>query len=103
MNTVAKMMPEAAKMIFTSCAISQSPNQPSAPNNSTKINPEITGDTENGRSIKVVNRLLPLNSKRVIAQAAATPNTVFNGTVTAAVNKVNLIAASVSGSDNAAQ
>jgi len=40
----------------------------SAPNNRTKINPEITGDTENGRSIKVVNKLLPLNSKRVIAR-----------------------------------
>jgi hypothetical protein len=77
-------------------------NQPCAPNNRTKINPEITGDTENGRSINVVNRLLPLNSKRVIAQAAATPNTVFNGTVTNAVNKVSLIADSVSASDNAA-
>ena len=96
-------MPGVAKMILISCSISQLPNQPSAPNNKTNIKPEITGETENGKSIKVVNRLLPLKSKRVTAQAAARPKIVFNGTVTNAVNSVSLRAAKVSGSDKAAQ
>ncbi len=60
--------------------------------------PEMTGDTENGRSINVISRLLPWNSNLVIAQAAATPKTRLSGTAIAAVSKVNSIAASASGS-----
>ena len=33
-------------MIFTSCSMSQAPNSPCAPNSSTKIIPDTTGDTE---------------------------------------------------------
>ncbi len=34
------------------------PNQPCAPNSSTKIRPAITGETENGRSISVISKRL---------------------------------------------
>ena len=52
-------MPGTAKMIWTSWAASHGPNQPCAPNSSTKTRPEITGDTENGRSIRVTSKFLP--------------------------------------------
>ena len=52
-------MPGTAKMIFTSCSLSHGPNQPRAPNNNTKIKPEITGETLNGKSTTVISRLLP--------------------------------------------
>ena len=71
---VASTMPGTAKMILMSCAASHGPNKPCAPNSSTKIRPEITGETENGRSISVISRRLPRNSNFAIAHAAATPN-----------------------------
>src|SRR6185437_15881277 len=58
--------------------------------------PEITGDTENGRSIRVVKDALPLNSNLATAQAAATPKTRLSGTAMAATSSVSLIAATPS-------
>src|SRR5690606_25609364 len=54
-NTVASTMPGTAKIILMSFSTSQLPNQPLAPNTSTYIRPTMTGDTEKGRSIKVIN------------------------------------------------
>src|SRR6266550_8255244 len=62
----------------------------------------MTGDTENGRSINVINTLLPRKSNFAIAQAAATPNNRFAGTAIAAASSVSRIAASASGSTIAA-
>ena len=58
-KVVASTMPGTAKMILMSCSSSQGPNQPCAPNSSTKIMPEITGETANGRSIRVIRTFLP--------------------------------------------
>ena len=58
-KVVASTMPGTAKMILMSCSTSQAPNQPWAPKSSTKIMPEITGETANGRSIRVISRFLP--------------------------------------------
>ena len=41
------------------------------------MRPETTGDTENGRSIRVIRKVLPRNSNLAIAQAAASPKTRF--------------------------
>src|SRR5690606_6407873 len=102
-NTVASTMPGTAKMILMSCSTNHGPNQPLTPNTSTYIRPTMTGDTENGKSIRVVSRCLPRNSNLAIAQAAATPNTRFSGTEITAVSKVSLIAERASGSDKACQ
>ena len=59
--------------------------------------PEMTGETANGKSIRVVSRFLPRNSKRVIAHDAASPKTRLSGTAIAAVNSVSLIALRASG------
>src|SRR5580704_6169440 len=48
--------------------------------------PAMTGDTANGRSISVINVLLPRNSNLAIAHAAATPNTRLHGTAMAATD-----------------
>ncbi len=98
MNMVASTMPGTAKMIFTPCSMSHGPNTPCAPKSKTKISPEITGDTAKGRSISVTRRFLPGNSKRAIAQAAATPKTAFAGTEIPATIRVSLIACSATGS-----
>ena len=60
--------------------------------------PEITGETASGRSMSVIRKLLPRNSNFAMAQAAASPNSVFSGTTTAAAVSVRRIAAPVSGS-----
>src|SRR6266702_1533236 len=65
--------------------------------------PAITGETEKGRSINVINRLLPRNSNLVIVHAAATPKTRLIGTAMAAVSKVSSIAERASGSATASQ
>ena len=95
-KSVANTIPGTAKIIFISFTISQCPSQPCAPNINTKIKPEITGDTEKGKSINVIKKSFPRKSKRVIAHAAATPKMVFSGTVINAVNNVKRIAASIS-------
>ena len=101
-KTVASTSPGRAKTIFTSCACSQWPNQPFAPNSRTNTSPEITGETENGRSTIVSRRPRPGNWNLAMHQEAASPNTVFSGTAIAATRSVSLMALSASGSFNAA-
>ena len=64
-----------------------------APNSNTKMSPETTGDTENGRSISVVSRLLPGKANLAMAQLGGHPeDQVFSGTLIAATSSVSLIA-----------
>ena len=98
-KVVARMMPGTAKMMWMSCASSQGPRMPRAPSSSTNTRPEITGDTENGRSISVISALLPGKRYFEISHEAVTPKTTFSGTETSAVNTVSRIAARVSGSE----
>src|SRR6195256_239257 len=100
---VASAMPGTANKTGMSWAISQGPKKPCAPNNSTKTRPEITGLTENGRSISVIRKVFPVKSNLAIAQAAATPNTRLRLTEIAATSSVSLIAESASGSVSAAK
>ncbi len=79
-------------MMWMSCAWSQGPKIPWAPNSSTRIMPEITGETASGRSIRVIRMFLPRKSNLVIAQDAAIPNVVLSGTAMDAVNNVNSMA-----------
>ena len=58
--------------------------------------PAMTGDTANGRSISVINRLRPGKRNFAMAQPAATPNTRFAGTEMLAASRVSLTAASAS-------
>ena len=58
-NSVASTMPGTAKMIWMSCSCSHGPNQPCAPNSSTKTRPAMTGETANGRSISVISGSCP--------------------------------------------
>ena len=102
-NTVASTMPGSANTIFRSCASSHGPNQPCVPNMSTNTSPATTGDTENGRSIKVISACLPRKRNFAIAQAAAIPNTMFKGTAIAAASTVRRNAAKASASVIAAR
>src|SRR5450432_2730790 len=102
-KVVAMTMPGTAKMIFMSCSLSHGPNQPWAPNKSTKMSPEMTGETLNGRSTKVINTLLPQKSYLETSQAAAMPNTTLSGTEMPAVTKVKRMASSVSSWASAAK
>ena len=63
----------------------------------------MTGETEKGRSMKVIRICLPRKSNFAIAHAAATPKTRFAGTAIAAASTVSRIAASASGSTSAAK
>ncbi len=65
--------------------------------------PEITGETANGRSIRVIRRFLPGNSNLEMHQAAATPKTRLSGTAMDAVSSVSLAALRASGSLIASQ
>ena len=65
--------------------------------------PDTTGDTEKGRSISVIKKLLPQNSYFATAQAAMTPNTRFSGTAIAATVSVSWMAASDCRSSNEAR
>jgi len=67
-----------------------------------KIRPEMTGDTEKGRSIRVMRAFLPRNRNLVIAHAAQTPKMVLRGTAISAVVSVRRSAARASGSRSAA-
>ena len=84
-------------MIWMSAAASTGPNQPCAPNSRTQTRPEITGETENGRSIRVVSRPRPGKSNRPMHQAAAMPQTAFSGTLIAATIRVSQIELRASG------
>ena len=55
---VARTMPGTANSTWMSCACSHGPQRPCAPNSSTNTKPEITGLTENGRSISVIRKRL---------------------------------------------
>src|SRR3977135_3350788 len=98
---VASAMPGTANSTWMSCACSHGPQYPCAPNSSTKTRPEITGLTENGRSISEIRNVLPGNSNLVIAQAAVTPNTRLRLTEIAATASVSRMADSASGSVSA--
>ena len=65
--------------------------------------PEITGDTANGRSIRVISRFRPGNANLEMHQAAATPNTRLIGTAIEATRRVSRAALSASGSRMACQ
>ena len=86
-------MPGTAKIICIFAAWRMSPNQPCSPKSSTKIRPDITGETVKGKSISVVRTFLPTNSNLAIAQDAATPNSMLSGTAIAAVISVSWMAA----------
>ncbi len=67
------------------------------------MRPAMTGDTVNGRSMKVVRRLLPVKSNLAMHHAAVTPKTVLSTIDATAVISVRRIAASASGSVMAAK
>src|SRR6202048_2951308 len=98
---VASAMPGTANSTWTLWLCSHGPQYPCAPNSSTKTRPEITGLTENGKSISEIRKVLPRKSNLAIAQAATTPNTRLRPTEIAATLSVSLIADSASGSDSA--
>src|SRR3978361_2192847 len=83
------------------CACSHGPQNPWAPNSSTNTSPEITGETENGRSTSEIRKVLPRKSNLAMAQAATKPNTRLRPTEIAATISVTLMADSASGSDSA--
>src|SRR3954470_11127485 len=89
---VASAMPGTANSTWMSCACKKEPKNPCAPNSSTKTSPDITGLTENGRSISEISMVLPGNSNLVIAQAAITPKIKLRLTETAATASVRRIA-----------
>src|ERR1700704_1782888 len=98
---VASAMPGTANNTWILWLCSHGPQYPCAPNSSTKTRPEITGLTENGRSISEIRKVLPRKSNLAIAQAATTPNTRLRPTEITATHNVSLIADSASGSDSA--
>src|SRR5262245_22430349 len=102
-KVVASTMPGTAKMTLMSCSESQLPNSPCLPNSSTKISPEITGETENGRSIRARSSVRPRKRKCAISHEAASPNATLQGTAIPAVSSVSLMALLVSPSEIAAQ
>ena len=67
------------------------------------MRPEITGETEKGRSISVFSMLLPTKSNLAMAQDAAKPKITLAGTAMAATSRVSLMAATASGSVMAAK
>jgi hypothetical protein len=71
--------------------VAQAPKMPPRPNSSTKMRPAITGEIENGRSIKVINSTRPLKRNLVIAQAAANPKRMLSGTTIAATMQLKRI------------
>ena len=92
-NIVASTMPGTAKMIWMPCAREPRPEAALRAEEQHVDRPETTGDTENGRSISVISRLLPRKSNLAIAQAAARPKTGLSGTAIAATSSVSRIAA----------
>src|SRR3977135_2147740 len=76
-KVVASAMPGTANSTCTLWLCSHGPQYPCAPNNSTNTRPEITGLTENGRSISEIRNVLPGDSNLVMAQAASTPKTTI--------------------------
>src|SRR5436305_7358803 len=93
-HSVASTRPGTAKIIWMLFESSHGPSQPRRPNSNTKINPDITGDTANGKSISVISRLLPRKWNLEIAHAAARPNTRLRGTQINATSNVTRMAES---------
>jgi hypothetical protein len=62
------------------------------------MSPATTGETANGRSMAEVSSVRPGKRKRTMAQAAASPKTMFRATATGATVKVSRIALQVSAS-----
>ena len=59
-NVVARTMPgHREDDLACRARASHGPSSPCAPNSSTKISPEMTGETLKGRSMSVMSRLLP--------------------------------------------
>jgi len=102
-NMVTSTMPGTAKITFTPWAPSHGPSRLSAPKSSTKIMPEMTGDTANGMSMNETSSRLPGKSQRVMAMAAAMPNSVLRGTEMATAISVRRMAFAVSESEMASQ
>src|ERR1700716_2793801 len=100
---VASAMPGTANSTWILWLCSHGPQYPCAPNSSTKTRPEITGLTENGRSISDIRKVLPRKSNLAIDQAATNPNTRLRPTEIAATHSVSLIADQASGSESAAK
>src|ERR1700722_8738228 len=98
-NMVASTMPGTANTTRMWWTRRYPPNQPCEPNSRMKMSPAMTGDTAKGRSMSVINALLPRNSNLAIAHAAATPNTRLKGTATAATRSVSLTADHAIGSE----
>src|SRR5690606_29860004 len=63
----------------------------------------MTGETEKGRSIRVMRKDFPLNSNFAIAHEATRPKTRLAGTEIAATKSVRRMEASASGSTSAAR
>src|SRR3546814_15988132 len=103
MKTVARTIPGTAKMICRSCCASLAPNHPCAPKSSTKIRPDTTGDTEKGKSMKVMSRLCPGKSNLAIDQEAARTKRQVNGTLMTATRRVSLRADTAMGLQTAAE
>ena len=100
---VARTSPGRAKTILISWALSHGPSHDWRPKQRMKIRPEITGEIEKGRSIKVMRRFLPGKRNFAIAHAATTPKTRLSGTLIAATSRVSLMADKASGSRIAAK
>ncbi len=66
------------------------------------MRPAMTGETAKGKSMSVINVLLPRNSNFAIAHAAATPKTRLKGTAIAATVSVSFTAAQAVGLEMAA-
>ena len=62
------------------------------------VSPTTTGEIENGRSISVRKRSLPVKSKRDTSQAATRPKPALIGTQIAAIRNVSHMAETASGS-----
>ena len=61
------------------------------------MNPTITGDTANGRSMSAESSAFPRKSRRTIRSAMVIPKIVFSGTVISVILSVSSRAATASG------
>src|SRR5262245_4079576 len=95
-NAVASTRLGVAKMTWYLCSRSHGPKYPCAPKRSTNTSPATTGETENGRSIRVTSSVRPGNRNRAMHHAAATPKTRLSATATGATVMVNRMECRVS-------
>src|SRR6266567_2210136 len=110
-NSVATITPGTANAIWMPCVASHGPSSPCIPNSNTNSMPPITGEIENGRSIRVMSRFFPGYSNFVIAHAAAMPKAALSGRMrnsarnarATAISPVRAAGDSVSGSETRAR